>query len=380
MASKTALARLTLKKAKLSLVLPTSNEPPSEFRIFRKGVNKTSKGDFLFDDDAARQVMAAYRKHGVDVMIDLEHLSLDSESNNYDPSAYGWCKLELRGGELWAVGVTWTTAGAKRLRDKESRYISPAFHYLTENGRVTEIYNIAICAVPATYETPALVAASKRVGKQLGTLTIEVGKMDIKKILAALQLGEDATLEDVLNAIKALKDGDGGGGSDDEENADDDEPADDDEETSEDDDDEEATADSLKDLPPKVQAKILASLGKSKALTERIAKLEKKHGASARDALITANADKLPKSLEKWARKQTAETLAEYFKDAVPVKKEPKTPPKHESTGGGSIDVKLTPEDRKVCRLTGTKEEDFLKEKKRLADKRKSDAEIAAAG
>ncbi len=368
------------KTARVTLTIDAT-DPPKEFRIFRKGMNKTSKGDFLFDDEAAKSVMAEYRQHGVDIMIDLEHLSLDSEGTNYDPSAYGWCKLELRGGELWAVNVSWTTAGAQRLRKKESRYISPAFHYLTDNGRITEIYNIAICAVPATYETPALVAASKRVGKQIGTLTIEVGKMDIKKILALLGLDEDATLEDVLEAIKALQDGDGSGEAEGETTEGDTEE----EEASDDDEDETATtAAAIKDLDPKVQAQILASISGSKEMKARLAKLEKDQTQNARRALIAANADKLPKSLEKWADKQTVETLSEYFKLAVPVRKDAKTEPKRggkTATGEGDDggEVELSKADLKVAKLTGSTAEEMLKLKKERLKKDKEKAQLRQA-
>ena len=56
--------------------------PPREFRIFKAGINATTKGDFLFDDEAAEKVMAAAKRHGTDrnLMIDLEHLSLEPES------------------------------------------------------------------------------------------------------------------------------------------------------------------------------------------------------------------------------------------------------------------------------------------------------------
>src|SRR6185295_17430879 len=110
-------------------VLFNGDTPPSEFRIFAAGENATTKGIFVFNEQAARDVMASYEAHGIDVMIDLEHLSLESseQSRNFDPDARGWCKLELRNGELWATGVTWTPDGETRLREKRQRYISPAF-------------------------------------------------------------------------------------------------------------------------------------------------------------------------------------------------------------------------------------------------------------
>lgn len=134
---------------------------PTEFRIWKVGLNTTANGyDVLWDEAAAEATMAAYAKHGVDLMIDLNHLSLDDEKPHYDPDARGWFQLELRDGELWAVNVRWTPEGAERLRNKTQRYTSPAFA-LDEDMRCVEIVNVALVSMPGTDELPALVAAAR---------------------------------------------------------------------------------------------------------------------------------------------------------------------------------------------------------------------------
>jgi phage I-like protein len=135
--------------------------PPTEFRIFRVGWNETDNGRFLFDDEAAAAVMAHYQAHQADRMIDLEHLSIDDDSPNYDPDARGWAKLELRSGELWAVAVKWTDDGVRRLREKTQRYISPVFTF-DKNRRPRRVVNIALTAIPATHGLSELVAARVR--------------------------------------------------------------------------------------------------------------------------------------------------------------------------------------------------------------------------
>lgn len=174
--------------------------PPTEFRIFQAGKNSTLKGEFIFDAQAAAEVMAAYAAHGNDVMIDLEHLSLESPeaSRNFDPDARGWCRLELRSGELWAVAVTWTPDGQERLRDKRQRYISPAFGY-DEARRITSVLNIAITAMPATDKLQPLVAANA-ITSEDGPMTPE----QFAQIAEALGLGADANVEDVLATIAAM--------------------------------------------------------------------------------------------------------------------------------------------------------------------------------
>lgn len=183
-----------IRSGTIALSIALGDEPPREFRIFVRGWNDTEHGRFLFDDAAASAVMASYQKHGVDRMIDLEHLSLDTESKSFDPDARGWCRLDLRNGELWAVDVSWTPDGERRLREKTQRYVSPVFDVDLESKRITKVFNIAITAMPATHGTPHLVAASE------GSMTME----ELTKIAEALDMGPDATLEDVLAKIAAM--------------------------------------------------------------------------------------------------------------------------------------------------------------------------------
>jgi phage I-like protein len=157
-APRRSLATLGARTIDIQIV---GDEPPTTFRLFKAGENETTKGVFLFDDAAAKLVMEKAAAHGVDHMVDLEHLSLDPECVNYDPDARAWLNLEVRNGELWAVNVSWTEDGASRLTKKKQRYISPAFT-TDDDNRVTEIVNIALTAMPATHGTPALVAANRR--------------------------------------------------------------------------------------------------------------------------------------------------------------------------------------------------------------------------
>lgn len=155
----------------IALSVAVGDAPPTEFRIFKAGENPTTHGTFLFDEQAAQSVMAEYEAHGIDIMIDLEHLSVeDSEkSANYDPDARGWCKLALRNGELWAVNVTWTSDGIARLTDKRQRYISPVFAFNSETKRIMRLLNIALTALPATDDLVPLVAASARDFRKLSS-------------------------------------------------------------------------------------------------------------------------------------------------------------------------------------------------------------------
>jgi phage I-like protein len=184
-------------RVRLTLQIPAGEDPPTAFRVFTAGVNETSKGRFLFDGEAALAVMREFESHGADLMIDLEHLSLDQDGPNYDPDARGWCRLEVVDGELWAVGVTWTSDGAVRLREKRQRYVSPVLDFDPKTRRVLGIHNIAITATPATHQPAALVAASKR-----AAMAADAGSMSG---LERLGLGPDATLDEIVAAISDLQ-------------------------------------------------------------------------------------------------------------------------------------------------------------------------------
>lgn len=178
---------------------------PTEFRIWKAGVNSTVNGySVQFDEAAAKTVMAAYQAHGVEIMIDLEHLSLDSEAKHFDPDARGWCKLAVRDGELWAVDVRWTPDGEHRLSvAKSQRYISPAF-LLDDDGRPTRLLNIALVAMPGTDQLEALVAASEK-----GTRSM---KITIAKALESAAYARKLSRRGVAPGmvVRALAEGDGG--------------------------------------------------------------------------------------------------------------------------------------------------------------------------
>lgn len=134
-------------------------EPPKEFCVFTKGVNSSTKGDFLFDEAASSAVMSAFAEHGIDLVIDYDHAALATPMVRAE--AAGWIKgLEMRDGELWATGVSWTSAGEQDLRGGKYRYISPAFDWDEKTARVSKIITISLTNTPALFGLDALVAAS----------------------------------------------------------------------------------------------------------------------------------------------------------------------------------------------------------------------------
>lgn len=361
------------------------NNAPSEFRIFKKGWNQTEKGDLLFDDLAAKWVMDEYRKRGRKYSIDLEHLSIDQESSAYDPDSRGAFDLELRHGELWAVNVSWTPDGESRIKNKTQRFISPFVFASKKTKRVQSLYNVAICAVPATYDPPALVAASLRSGQKLGTLSIEVTKMEeMKKIATALGLGEEAQLEDCLSAIKTLTEDKGEGGEGDgsevlkklraalklKEDASEEECMSALKKLSGDEE-----LEDKKDGEEKDKEK-LALRGEVMALRLRLEKVEKTTAKSEREKLIEDNVDRIPLHLEAWAKdpETPIETLGAFLKASPPVqrKREPQRVIEDQK-------VELTKGDMAVALNAGVDPKVVEQYKKDEAEKKKQRALIQQA-
>lgn len=173
----------------LSVAVP-DGVPPAEFRIFTAGQVETVKGSFVFDELAAAMVMSEYRAHGIDLMVDYDHAALGSVA---DPAlagrAAGWFEIELRGGELWAVNVRWTAPAAEALRQKEWRFMSPAFT-TDESGKITSLLNVALTNLPATRKLEPLVAASGTYGE---TMTADL-----------MQRALDAIANNDLEAMAAI--------------------------------------------------------------------------------------------------------------------------------------------------------------------------------
>lgn len=149
--------------------LDVSEDPARAVRIFRAGLNDSTQGPVLFDEEAAKLVMSAFAARGIDGMIDLEHLSLDDSAPHFDPDARGHYQLEIRsdaagGAELWMV-PRWNAEGTTRITERRQRYVSPYFAWAkTRDGqrRVTAIRNVALVANPATHGAQPLIAASAR--------------------------------------------------------------------------------------------------------------------------------------------------------------------------------------------------------------------------
>lgn len=152
---------MTVERYTITLALASaeSGDPPSELRIFPKGKFATKKGTFAFDEKSAASVMAEYADHGADKHFDYWHDSLKSEMRGADRVAAAWHKLEIREGELWATDIQWTPTASDQVRNKQFKYLSPAFTVDKASGRIIELISTSLVNLPATKNQRPLIAA-----------------------------------------------------------------------------------------------------------------------------------------------------------------------------------------------------------------------------
>jgi phage I-like protein len=305
------------------------------FRIFKKGLNTNTNGaPILFDEKSAELVMAHFKRHGTDLMIDLEHLSLNKESKAYDPDARGWTRLEIFNGELWATVLDWTADGERRIKERLQKYISPAFLTDKEN-RATRIVNMGLTALPATDFAMPLTASGKLDQDDLVLMSININEdeMDLTPLLELLGLPADATIEDIVEACKALMV----------------QPEEASEETEEKPEEkpEEASEETEEKPEEKMQAASVKAIAK---LSQQVEDLKRQNEV---DRLISANTDKISPALEEWARTLSVKQLKDFLGNTQPVKTfSQKT---IESATGG-----LTKEEEHLIKLCGVSREKLL--------------------
>lgn len=182
---------------------------PEIISVLPLGHVVSSKGEFNVDEESLREMKAQIAQRGVDVVVDYEHQTL----KGVQAPAAGWVKeLKLEDGHIKAL-VEWTSQAAEYLKNKEYRYLSPVINVRKADGKAIGLHSLALTNTPAIENMPSIVNSSTFEGGQ--------EQMEImKKIAQLLGLGEDATEDQVIEAlgktldeVKSLKDAAAGGGA-----------------------------------------------------------------------------------------------------------------------------------------------------------------------
>ncbi len=167
---------------------------PEWYLVFADGWNELEhETKYLVDEQAWRQVSAAISRRGLEIVFDFEHQSLLC---SVAPAA-GWAR-EWR--YVPGVGIEarieWTPVAAEYIAKKEYRYYSPVFFVSKGDLRLIAIHSVALTNTPKTNNLKPLLA---KLGAQM-----EEDDM-LKKLIAKLALGENATEEEVIAAVAKLQ-------------------------------------------------------------------------------------------------------------------------------------------------------------------------------
>lgn len=178
---------LTLKSKEMEV-----GGAPEIISVLPLGHVKSAKGEFDVDGESFAAMKAQIAQRGVDLVVDYEHQTLTGKQ----APAAGWVKeLFLDDGQIKAR-VEWTDRAKAYLANREYRYLSPVITVRKADNKAMGLHSIALTNTPAIEHMEAIV----------NSLNFEGGQntMDFMKELAKLLgLGEDATEEQVKEALKA---------------------------------------------------------------------------------------------------------------------------------------------------------------------------------
>jgi phage I-like protein len=350
MTVKKKLRLVELERGEAVLLAIEPGKVPNEFRILGKGVTETTKGPILFDAQAGKSVLKAFKDQGLDQLpFDVGHGMVNPFAPPDGHKAYGWFTPEVRDGELWASDIEWTPAAQSALENREFRFFSPALIREFESGRVTELINIALTNIPATKKQKPLVASQTETPS--GPAPGKRKTMDLEEFLKMLGAKTAAEAFSRFTELTALSTG------------------------------------LLALTGDKTEAAALATLSswkesaaQSTKLAAKVQELESATTNGARDALIEtlSQAGKLAPSLKDWAKTQTLAQL-QAFGEKAPVSTVA-TPELKEPKPGEITITTLSATELEVIRLTGVPVEDFIKQKKRLAELDAAERQLQQGG
>lgn len=168
---------------------------PEWYLVFQDGWGEVEgDGKYLVDAKAWDLVRTWIERRGNEIVFDYEHQTL----KGVKAPAAGWCKdWRYTPGVGIEAKIAWTEEAAAYLAKHEYRFFSPVFYVRGGDKRLAGVHSVALTNTPKTNNLKPLLA-------KLGEQHEQEDKIMLKKLLAKLGLGEDATEEQALDAIDAL--------------------------------------------------------------------------------------------------------------------------------------------------------------------------------
>lgn len=187
-----------MKNIQLSInKLEDNKEIPTKLRLFKFGVNKTTKGEFVLTEDNAEKIIQNQKDYGNKLNFDYNHSQLNELMSIEDGVSAGTFDLAILDDGLYATNIEWTAKAKQLINDREYIYTSPAFDIEKVNDvkYIIDIINCALTNLPATKELKQILeAASKKAKLNKGKLTMDE---EDKKKEEQLEDGEEMPETDV---------------------------------------------------------------------------------------------------------------------------------------------------------------------------------------
>lgn len=180
------------KKFILSVSSSEIQGAPETVKLLKLGMVKSQKGDFIVDEESFQRIKNTFKDRGIDIVIDYEHQTLE----DVQAPAGGWIKdIILQDGAI-AAKVEWTPKAEEYLKNKEYKYLSPVVLVRKSDNKAVVLHSVALTNTPAIDGMFAII-------NSMNIDEFEGGNdMDLKKPAALLGLPEDATEEQIMQAIQ----------------------------------------------------------------------------------------------------------------------------------------------------------------------------------
>ncbi len=181
---------LTLKGGEVEV-----GKTPEIISVLPMGHVVSSKGEFDVDTESFKLMKEEIAKHGVDIVVDYEHQTLEG----VQAPAAGWVKELILGDGNIKARIDWTPKAREYLENREYRYISPVITVRKSDGKAVGLHSIALTNTPAIEGMTPIVNKSEPEGGQNPMNEL------LKALAELLGLAEDASEEQVVEAVTALK-------------------------------------------------------------------------------------------------------------------------------------------------------------------------------
>lgn len=189
-------ANLEMGNVTLALNMDEGHGAPERLELIPPGPMIRGRDGREWNMSDPQGVIEATRARGVHIPIDINHaIDLRAPEGKTSP-AVAWIdpqNLTVSDSGAIVAPVAWNATGQATVANREYRYLSPVFLFNPESRGIHSLVSVALVNRP-NLELPALNSQQRQKETQMDP-----------KLLAALNLSQGATVDEVVAAINALK-------------------------------------------------------------------------------------------------------------------------------------------------------------------------------